>query len=205
MRVIDLSHRLDKQIPVYPGDPPLSLEQTKTPEWDKYTAYALRTGLHAGTHIDMPMHMVEDARFACDYDPALFTGEGLLLDARGEDPVRMKPAYRALPLRGRVVLLWTGFDRRFYEPDYFTAYPAVEEELARFLLDGGIKMLGIDAPAPDKPPFPVHKLLLGNGVFILENAANLEALCGLERFTVAALPLKIAAEASLVRAVAMAG
>ena len=201
MRIIDLSHRLGETTPLYPGDTPLTLEQTKTFARDNYTAFCLRSGLHAGTHIDMPMHMVPDGRFACDYDPALFVGEGLLLDARGENPVRMKPEYRALPLEGRIVLLWTG--SRFGQEDYFTAYPEMDMELAQFLLDSGIKMLGVDAPAPDKMPFPAHKLLLGNGIFILENVANLQELQGIDSFTVAALPLKIAAEASLVRAVAL--
>lgn len=203
MKIIDLSHRIDESTPLYPGDAPLSLVRAKTFERDGCTAFCLRSGLHAGTHIDMPMHMVPDGRFACDFNPALFIGEGLLLDVRGEDPVHMKPEYRSLPLEGKIVLLWTGFDKRFTNADYFIAYPTVEEDLARFLLDGGVKMLGIDAPAPDKTPFPVHKLLLGNGVFILENAVNLQSLQGVERFTVAALPLKIAAEASLARAVAM--
>ncbi|MDR0326624.1 MAG: cyclase family protein [Oscillospiraceae bacterium] len=203
MRIIDLSHRLDNATPAYPGDPPPLLGETRILGKDGYALYCLHSGMHAGTHIDMPSHMLPDSRMACDFDPALFAGEGLLLDVRGEGPVCMKPEYRSLPLKGRAVLLWTGFDSRFYDAGYFFDYPVVEEELARFLLDGGIKMLGIDAPAPDKPPFPVHKLLLGNGVFILENVTNLQELQGIGRFTVMALPLKIAAEASLVRAVAL--
>jgi len=62
-------------------------------------------------------------------------------------------------------------------------------------------MLGMDMPAPDYPPFTFHKSLLSNGIFILENAANLEELTNLSAFEVMAFPLKISAEASLVRAV----
>lgn len=203
MRVIDLSQPIYELMPVYPGDVPVSLELSKTPERDGYTAYILRSGLHAGTHIDMPSHLTDDTRTAADFDPSSFIGTGVLLDVRGEDPIEMKPEYRDLALDGSIVLLWTGYDQLFHEDAYFAKHPSLSNELASYLLRGGIKMLGADAPAPDHPPFPIHKLLLENGVFILENLANLDALSGLNRFTVCALPLKIDAEASLVRAVAL--
>lgn len=63
-------------------------------------------------------------------------------------------------------------------------------------------MLGIDMPSPDFPPFPVHKLLLSNGIFILENLTGLQQLLNIDTFEVFAVPLKIYAEASLTRAYA---
>jgi kynurenine formamidase len=62
-------------------------------------------------------------------------------------------------------------------------------------------MLGMDMPAPDYFPFDFHKELLTNGIFLLENLTNLQELLGVNDFEVIALPLKIAAEASFVRAV----
>ena len=88
-------------------------------------------------------------------------------------------------------------------PDiYFERHPTVDETLADFLIASEIKMLGLDMPAPDHPPFSVHKKLLTAGIFILENLTGLERLNGVGEFEVIALPLKIEAEASLVRAVA---
>jgi len=62
-------------------------------------------------------------------------------------------------------------------------------------------MLGMDMPAPDYSPFKFHKDLLSNGIFVLENLTNLHSMVNVDEFEVISLPLKISAEASLVRAI----
>lgn len=74
--------------------------------------------------------------------------------------------------------------------------------LARFLLSRKVKMLGMDLPSPDEYPFPVHKLLLENNVYILENLTNLDKLLNLSAFEVIAFPLKMRADSSIARVVA---
>ncbi|EIC06005.1 cyclase family protein, partial [Acetivibrio thermocellus YS] len=85
---------------------------------------------------------------------------------------------------------------------HFNNYPVVDMEFAEFMVERKIKILGMDTPSPDKPPFPVHRLLLKNEIFILENLANLEALLDVEKFEVIALPLNIKADSSILRVVA---
>ncbi|MDG5814149.1 hypothetical protein QA601_03600 [Chitinispirillales bacterium ANBcel5] len=65
-----------------------------------------------------------------------------------------------------------------------------------------VKIIGIDIPSPDKFPFEEHIKLLDNNILILENLTNLEPLLKVSKFDLFAFPLKIHAEASLVRAVA---
>jgi len=158
-------------------------------------------GMHTGTHIDMPSHLTEDARGADCFPADPFIGEGALLDARGEKTIALKPEYLQMDLTGKIVLLLTGFSEKYQSPEYFHNYPQLDMELARFLAGKKIKMLGMDTPAPDYAPFEVHKLLLSNGVFILENLTGLHRLAGAGAFEVIAVPLPIAAEASPVRAV----
>jgi len=203
MKLIDISHTLGADTPVYPGDNKKTLPQYKFPEKDHYTAYLLTSGLHTGTHIDVPMHLVEDDRTAADFPPDCFVGKGILLDVRGENPIGMKPRYREIIGDESIVLLYTGLDRYYYtETDkYFSQYPTVGGELADFLLSQKIKILGMDMPAPDYPPFTFHKALLANDIFVLENLTNLQSLSGMNDFEVIALPLKLSAEASPVRAV----
>lgn len=201
MSVIDISHPLDETIPVYPGDPPLRLTKRETEGRDGTISYYLETGLHAGTHIDMPLHMLPEGRCAADFPVERFMGEGVLLDARAERIITMKDAYAEAVKPGSIVLLYTGFDRMYRKDVYFTEYPAVGGELAAFLLSKNIKMLGMDTPAPDFPPFSFHKMLLAGGTFVLENLTNLQSLLYVKSFEVIALPLKIQAEASPVRAV----
>ncbi|MDR1668537.1 MAG: cyclase family protein [Oscillospiraceae bacterium] len=201
MKLIDLSHKLDEDTPVFPGDHPLTLNRVKTLERDKHTAYLLSSCLHTGTHIDAPMHMAEDTNMIGDFPPDCFIGGGVLLDVRGEDPISMKPCYEESVRADSAVLLYTGHDRLYGSDAYFSRHPVVSGELGAFLLSRKIKMLGMDTPAPDRPPYTFHRALLSAGIFVLENLTNLQNVPKTGAFEIIALPLKIAAEASFVRAV----
>lgn len=201
MKLIDITHVFNEETPVYLGDSQTQLTKYKTIEADYYNAYQLSTSLHTGTHIDIPMHLIDDERMVKDFDVKNFIGNGVLLDVCGEQCIAMKPEYDKIIKEEDIVLLYTGFDQYYYETKYFTEHPFVSDELGEFLLARKIKMLGMDMPAPDYPPFTFHKSLLSNGIFILENAANLGELINLSAFEVIAFPLKISAEASLIRAV----
>ena len=205
MKLIDISHVLDGDTPIFPGDYQTTLSPYKTIEKDYYNAFLLQSGLHTGTHIDMPMHLIEHDKTAADFPLDGFCGKGVLLDVRTEASIAMKPIYESQVHEEDVVLLYTGWDKSYSKPDYFTRHPIVGEALAEFLLSRKIKMLGMDMPAPDAPPFTFHKDLLRHGIFVLENLTNLDSLTAVESFTVMAFPLKINAEASLVRAVCQIG
>ena len=76
-------------------------------------------------------------------------------------------------------------------------------QFAQQLAMRGVKMLGMDFPSPDQPPHALHRTLLGAGVLLLENLTGLYKIGRVSGFAVLALPLKLAAEASPVRAVAV--
>ncbi len=63
-------------------------------------------------------------------------------------------------------------------------------------------MVGFDSPSPDRTPFVIHKLLLGQEILILENLCNLEKLLGVTGFEVVALPAKFRSDSAPVRVVA---
>ena len=201
MKLIDISHILDNKTPIYPGDYQTSLSSFKTIEHDYYNSVLLKTGLHTGTHIDMPMHLIDDKRTAADFPAERFIGKGTLLNVCGEAVITMKPKYEKIVSKGSIVLLYTGFDKFYFDEKYFSEYPAVSDELASFLISKKIKILGMDMPAPDYAPFTLHKELLANDIFLLENLTNLDKLIGAVEIEVISFPLKISAEASPVRAV----
>ena len=202
MKHIDLSHKIDNDIPVYPGDIKVSLLQKKSIQNDQYTAYSFSTGLHAGTHIDCPMHLLESERTIAEYPLECFMGKGCMVDALGESEIDYKAEYDEKICKGDIVLIFTGTDKFYGTEHYYSKHPLVTEKFAQFLVSRDIKMLGVDMPSPDFSPFPVHKLLLSKGIFILENLTNLKQLLRIEHFEVFAVPLKICAEASLTRAFA---
>ncbi len=108
--------------------------------------------------------------------------------------VRLKDFLPLLPprkdLQGYFILFHTGSDSLFGSEAYYTQESALSEEVASFLVERGIKGVGIDTASVDTYPFPVHRLLLGNEILICEGLTNLKKLLKKEAF-LTVLPLKL--------------
>lgn len=202
-RIIDLSHEIINDMPVYPGDDDVKLYKDRHLDKDGYTSFRLEIGMHAGTHIDTPMHLLNRITFINELPLERFSGKGCLLDVRNEKVINFKEEYTDLVKEYDIVLLYTDYSKFYGSKEYYKDHPVVSEELADFLITKKIKMLGIDMPSPDKYPFTIHKKLFENNILIMENLTNLSELLRIDHFDIIAFPLKIKAEASMVRAVAI--
>lgn len=198
---IDLTHIFTSKMPVYPGDVLPSLKQTVFIENGGHNNFFVSTGMHVGTHMDAPLHMIADGKKLSDYEPDKFFGNGHLIDARGV-------AISADLLNGHniqqgdVVIVFTGFWEKFGQPDYYEKYPEIGEDFAEKMVDFGVKFVGMDTPSPDRAPYKIHKILLSKDILILENLNNLEELLEFKDFEIIALPAKFEADAAPVRVVA---
>ena len=202
MKLLDLTHTLCRDSAVYPGDDPVQLEQVRTLEQDGFNDFRLCSGMHVGTHIDGPMHMTSATRLMSQLPLEMFTGNGVLVDVRGEQKIEFRDSFRTIIHPGDIVLFYSGLDNLFGTPQYFTDYPVITEELARFLAEQHVKMIGIDWVSPDHHPYLIHELLFSSDILILENLTNLSQLLYETNFEIFAFPLKIEADSSVVRVVA---
>ncbi|HLG25354.1 MAG TPA: cyclase family protein [Candidatus Gracilibacteria bacterium] len=202
MTRIDLTHTFSQQMPVYPGDPLPEFVQVAFLDKHGYNDFQIKTGMHVGTHMDAPLHMIENGKRLSEYPVEKFFGEGYLLDARGTKAIGPDIFDHHQIKKGDIVLIMTGFSLKFGQPEYYESHPEITEACASKMVELGIKIVGIDTPSPDRPPFAVHKLLLKNDILIIENLTNLETLLKYKRFEVIALPAKFEAEAAPVRVVA---
>jgi kynurenine formamidase len=202
MNFIDLTHPFHRNIAVFPDDDPVQIDHVRTLERDGFNNYRLTTGMHVGTHIDGPMHMTSDPRMINQIPLGRFAGRGVLIDVRGETQIEFRETFRTRIQPDDIVLSYSGLDIHFGTPDYFTQYPDITEELARFLSSLPIKMVAIDWVSPDHHPYPVHDILFKSNILILENLTNLGQLLNEPNFEVFAFPLRIEADSSIVRAVA---
>ena len=202
MKLIDLTHTLDDHIPVYPGDPRPEISRITDITGVGVTLTEIRTGMHAGTHMDGPLHMIEDGNYLSEIPVERFIGRGVLIDARGMEKIDVD-LLSGVQLRQKdIVLLLTGLSGKFRDPAYYRDYPEVTESFAEALIKAGVSILGLDTPGPDHHPFDIHRILLKGQVLIIENLTNLESLLGTTEFEVCALPAKFRAEAAPVRVVA---
>ena len=113
--------------------------------------------------------------------------------------------------RGDSLLLQTGWSRHAENSAlYRDQLPRVGEELARWCVEKGVKLLGVEpqsvaAVTNLEEVTRIHKILLGGGVTIVEGLTNLEALSE-DQVLFIALPLKIAGgDGCPVRAIAIEG
>lgn len=203
MNIIDLSYTIENKMPIYPGDKDVVLYEDKNYERDHYTSYILKSGMHSGTHIDAPYHITEDKTYISEFSLNNFYGKAAFIDARGEKIISVKKDYNKL-LQGKdIVIIYTGFESKYGSSEYYNNHPIISKELAELFILNNINIVGIDMPSPDREPYEVHKLLLNNNIFILENLCNINKLVNIEDFVIMAFPLKIKAEGSLVRAIAI--
>ena len=201
-KLIDLSHEIKDDMAVHPYDKSVDLYQDKFLKNDEYNNFRLEIGMHAGTHIDTPMHLTERETFINEISLDRFIGKGCLLDVRNENVIKYREKYSDIVNKNDIVLLFTNHDNKYGKEDYFKNHPVIDKELAEFFIKKNIKMLGMDLPSPDKYPFKIHKMFFNNDIFIIENMTNLSQLLFVNNFEIIAFPLKIKAGASIIRVVA---
>ena len=201
-RLVDLSHTIETGMPVYPGDEEPELVQTRYLAQHHHNNHRLQISMHVGTHLDAPLHMVAQRDYVSTLSLNAFVAPACVLDVRDQPIIHWSSAYEQTVQPGSIVLLHTGHDRWYGSERYFEEHPVVDPAFCEFLLIKQVKLLGVDLPSPDKLPFPVHKRLLANGTYILENLTNLDQLLSWSSFEVIALPLKLRADGSPVRAIA---
>lgn len=197
--IVDLSVPINEQTPIYPGDPSTKVSQAGVFAKDGYNDHYISIGTHVGTHIDAPMHMLEDGKGLDQVPVEQFVGKGKLVVISGDSFDAVKDTSVEA---GDIVLFSTSMSNKYHEPVYFEDYPAMSEEVAKYLVEKKIKMVGVDTCSVDnKESFPIHKILLAGNVLIIENLTNLEQLSGKE-FTIYALPIKLQIDGAPARVVA---
>ncbi len=201
MPYLDLTHTFKGNMPVFPGDQPPELEQTAFLESDGCNQFSLKTSMHVGTHLDAPFHMLENGKRLSEFPAEHFFGRGVLIDAVNK-PIDADLLTAKQISKGDILLVMTGFSKKFGTPEYYEQYPEISETFAQKCVELGIKILGMDSPSPDRAPYNIHKILLKNDILIIENLTNLESLIDHPEFNIIALPPKFEADGAPVRVIA---
>ena len=158
---------------------------------------------HMGTHADMPLHFVDGGTACHDTDITHFFGAAKVFhlplgrDITREDLLPMDIA------AGDIILLGTGQSKYMHQGPMKKDFTVITPDAAAFLSERKIKTLGIDYLSVDaysSPDFPVHKILLGSGIAILEGLVLDDVPAG--EYEISALPLKLkGGDGSPVRAI----
>ncbi len=205
MKIIDLTHTLSPDMPVYPGTAPPLFKPGCTIEADGFAEKEITFYSHTGTHIDAPAHLLPGAPTLDQLPIDHFWGDALLLKV--DQPlieVQFLQAHEEMINQVDFLILETGWSRYWGTDRYFGDFPVLTPEAARWLTGRGLKGVGVDAISVDPMDtrdYAVHKALLGDNLVLVENLTNLAALTK-ATFRFSCLPLKIEqADGSPVRAV----
>ncbi len=206
MKIIDLTHSIDENMPMYPGDDAPQLHVAYSHEEFGYMETLIRMCSHTGTHIDAPAHLHADGLTLDKYPIEQFVGKALVIDCRmlnKGDEISMQLLERKGDVLNQTdfILFLTGHSALWGSPGYFDNFPLMSTEVVEWVNRCKLKGIGIDAPSFDlvtddekeqiADEFSNHRAILKtNHTILLENLCRLEEV-GDELFTLCALPLNI--------------
>ena len=199
MRILDLTHTIAENMPVYPGTESPTLTQSNSYEKDGFRETLLAISSHTGTHVDPPAHLFAD-RTTLDALPIeQFAGRALAVNcthlAEGEDITMAELAQAGMEKAEAAdfLLFHLGWDKRWGTDSYFGDYPCIDDAVIDFILRTDKKGIGFDVIGVDPiadADLPRHKKLFREHDLInIENLCNLDQ-CGNDLFWFFALPLK---------------
>ena len=203
-RYLDISMCLEPGIPIWPGSTGFSLGFTQHLSWgDEATVSHLEMDVHVGTHVDAPAHFVRNGATIDGLDPELLIGPATVVEVGNTDITdRILKDICPLPVPKRI-LLRTANSQRWGAPQdkFCTDYVALQPSGARWLVEKGIQLVGIDALSIQSfgQDSRTHQILLSAGVVVLEGLDLSQAQPG--GYELICLPLRlIGAEGAPARA-----
>ncbi|GHO46537.1 cyclase family protein [Ktedonospora formicarum] len=201
-KLIDLSHIIENGLITYKGLPApiicdyLSREESKKQyaEGTQFQIGKIEMVTNTGTYLDCPFHRYEHGKDLSEIGVERLTDlEGIVVRVDHNETLAIDTSFfRDKELRGRAVLVHTGWDAYWQADRYFEHHPHLTEDAAHYLVECGVKLVGIDSVNIDDTRTgerPVHTTLLGSEVLIVEHMCNMGQLPN-EGFTFSALPPK---------------
>ncbi|MHB8074128.1 cyclase family protein [Desulfosporosinus fructosivorans] len=210
MKITDLTHLIDTDMPVFPGTEPPIFKKANTFEKDGFREAKITMYSHTGTHIDAPAHMLSYGSYLDKLNIEHFIGKATILDFSSEeieliDIDRLKQ-YEATIKNVEFIIIKTGWSEYWGSKKYYEAFPSLTEQSAKWLTKFNLKGIGIDAISIDNiksTTFAVHKILMQKDIIIIENLTNLDSI-GNQYFILSIMPLKNKdADGSPIRAISI--
>ncbi len=172
MGIIDISVPVSEKLPIWPGNPGLSMRFHATFEaGDGVCLTEATIGVHSGTHLDAPMHYLPGEGGIETLKLETLMGPARVVEIENRACVTAEElATKNLEGATRLLVKTRNSADRWWEKPYDPHFCHMTPEAARLLLDKGIALLGVDYLSVDAPDtgVPVHMTLMPHGVALLE-------------------------------------
>ena len=193
MKLIDVSVPLDQSLASYPNNLPFSLEAIKRiARGDSSNVSALHMSAHTGTHVDSPRHFYDEGTGTEALALEMLIGRTRVIELRARAGITAEEL-AAVDLSEDVrVLIKTPNSKLWGDPEFHKEYVGVTESGAKYLVDHGIKVVGVDYLSVEvfkTPGAPAHHVLLGGGTIVIEGLNLRDVEPGI--YEMICLPLKV--------------
>lgn len=212
--VVDLSHVLSPDFPVFPAFEPAAVETLVTVEDNGFYAQQWTFGEHTGTHMDFPAHFIAGGQKVDEFEVTGLVGPAVVIDISSkvtadnpntalavEDIEAWESENGEIP-EGAFVFMYSGWGTKLTDEggaaylnqseDGTLNFPGFSKEAAEFLVgERSIAGIGVDTISIDvgsSSTFDVHYTILGAGKLGLEGVANLQELIGKSAQVVCGIP-----------------
>ncbi len=196
MKWYDISLPIGRDLPVWPGDPQVSLALSRSiAAGDPLNLTRITMGAHSGTHVDAPFHFFDKGSAVDALSLDACNGRCLVVESSAEGLIERSEledrdfaGFERVLFKTRNSTIWSRGAGRFVED-----YVALSESAARYMADRHIRLVGIDYLSIEKfdsPGNPVHKILLESEIVILEGLDLSAVRPG--PYELVCLPLKLA-------------
>lgn len=204
MKIVDLSLSLHEGMMTFPTHwhPVVEISILGRHGIEGRETRKLVLGTHTGTHTDAPLHFIPNGKGIDEVTLETLVGEATVANFA---PAQANQEIGVATLKEKLgekvpkrLVLRTDWSDHFGQMSYYNSYPFLSQDAARWLAEGGCRLIAMDTPSPDNPAHsrgsgndsPNHKVLLGAEVVLVEYLTNLRALSKsvVELFV---LPLKV--------------
>lgn len=156
LQFVELSHPFGHGIPVLPGDDDILIWKSVYHARDGVQSQKLSMNMHCSTHMTAPVHLLQGGQYVADLPLDLFFGNGHVLDIpKGKwELISAADLDAAGPavVQGDIVIIRTGWHTRYADSlEYFGDAPGLGEDAADWLIERGVKLVGIDNATIDHP------------------------------------------------------
>jgi arylformamidase len=166
VEIFDVSVPLRPGVPIYPGDPELTLERVRSvADGSAYNVSRLELGVHTGTHVDAPAHVADGVAGVDELPLEVLIGPATVFDATSASALDAA-ALEAAGVGGERVLLKTRNSALWSRDGFAEDYLALLPDAAAMLVEQGARLVGVDYLTVGDET--VHHTLLDAGVIALE-------------------------------------
>lgn len=208
IKLIDLTYTLSAKIPHWSGHcgfhHQINSDYNDSTTDTKFKVHKIEMYAGIGTHMDAPVHCFADGNSIADISLEQLLVPCVVIDIPDnapedyallpEDIINFEKNIKKIG-KNTFVIIRTGWGKHWNNPGKYRNalnFPTISSVAARMLIERDVVGIGIDTLSPDSPKndFPVHKLVLGAGKYIIENIANADLLPA-HGSIICAMPIKI--------------